>query len=700
MKNKFFSSRLYLETMRELRLPAWILTGIICVITGTADFITAYNTENWDALPSILEFAPGLWVFMYVAPLLFTALSFGFLNSRRDSDFYHSLPNTRQSLFFSRMAAVMTMTFGGIVATCLVSLIGRLVWQMPINMISYLYIILFNTVASMVIASGVALAMSITGTKLSNAVAILLIVFFPRLILYITAAFMESVAPVLVMSEMGVLFSFRYNLAFAPLGLIEMKEDIMTFWPGILYSFGLSIAYTALGLWAFVRRRSETADKAAPNRKLHRVYALALATPLALLATDLIADTSHWDNNIFSLIVVLAVLDFLIYMVYEMVTIKSFKKGFRALPALLVLFLVCGGVSVGSRTIAIAGMNRIPDEDQVKSIRVSSETDIFTSMLSSEPTYNELLQEKAMLTNRDLIDVTLKVLKKDVNAIKNGTYYGYPELAVKFYLKNGTTVTRQIDISDQIDEYRKYLLADQAYKDAASAYPSEKEIKNWAIEGFAEKDPAKEPLLPTFLEELGAMTDDERVEYFGYMGYENFANMTVSGYLKTETFSNRYSLDMHVPRTSQKYIDLCYQKNKADIDKLLKGYLDGTTQEGMGLNIAWYELSDKEMSNLTNMYYSNYEMAYSSEDKFYGKPTEYEPAEIETIKYAANILQNTELRKADISKENMVVVITISGFDTFAGEYTSYTIWAQCTEELKQMRLDLEELWKGHDIVE
>ena len=284
MKNKFFSLKLYIETMRQLRLPAWIITGIICVITATTDFIIAIDGGYGERLPSIMEFAPGLWGFMYIAPLVFTIMSFGFLNSRSDSDFYHSLPNTRQSLYISRIAAVMTMTFGGILSTCIVSLLGRLIWQLPINMMSYFYIILFSTAASMVITGGVALAMSITGTKLSNAVATLLIVYFPRCILFILAAFMENVAPVLVTSSMGMLFSFRYNLAFAPIGLLEMGEDIMTFWPGILYSIVLSVIYAALGLWAFVRRRSETADKAAPSKKLHRVYAIALARTLGAMS--------------------------------------------------------------------------------------------------------------------------------------------------------------------------------------------------------------------------------------------------------------------------------------------------------------------------------------------------------------------------------------------------------------------------------
>lgn len=691
MKNKYFSLKLYIETMRQLRLPAWIITGIICVITATTDFIIAIDGGYGERLPSIMEFAPGLWGFMYIAPLVFTIMSFGFLNSRSDSDFYHSLPNTRQSLYISRIAAVMTMTFGGILSTCIVSLLGRLIWQLPINMMSYFYIILFSTAASMVITGGVALAMSITGTKLSNAVATLLIVYFPRCILFILAAFMENVAPVLVTSSMGMLFSFRYNLAFAPIGLLEMGEDIMTFWPGILYSIVLSVIYAALGLWAFVRRRSETADKAAPSKKLHRVYAIALATPLALLATNTIVDTNNWDYDTFSLIVVLAVLDFIIYMVYEMMTIKNFKKAFKALPAFVLLFVACVGVSIGTRALAVSSMNNIPEKDQVKGIRVSDTSGIFSDMYLGTPTYNQLLQERALLTNSDLIDVTVKVLRRDVKSIKDGAHTGYSDLVVEFVLENGRTITRQINISAQMDEYKKYLLADTAYQEATSAYPSADEIKSLVVGRF-DSDELMESLLPVFLNELESMTDEERLEYFGRYRYDTFEYLSVRGYLYTEAFGDTYNLDMYVPKTTQKFMDMSYEKDKADIDKLLKGYLDGTTEKHKRLNITWYEISGKEITTLENMHYNNYEEEYYYDDKYYDESTTYAPEDIETIAYAANLLLNTNLQKADVSKDNIVVSVSISGFDYLMDEYTIDTIWIQSTEELNQLYLDLQEL--------
>lgn len=692
MKNKFFSSRLYIETMRQLRLPAWIITGIICVITATTDFIIAINGGYGNTLPSIMEFAPGLWGFMYIAPLVFTIMSFGFLNSRSDSDFYHSLPNTRQSLYISRIAAVMTMTFGGILSTCIVSLLGRLIWQLPINMVSYFYILLFSTAASMVITGGVALAMSITGTKLSNAVATLLILYFPRCILVILATFMESVAPVLVMSEMGMFFSFRYNLAFAPIGLLEMGEDIMTFWPGILYTLGLSVVYAALGLWAFVHRRSETADKAAPSKKLHRVYAIALATPLALLATNTIVDRNNWDYGTFSLIVTLAVLDFIIYMVYEMVTIKNFKRAFRALPAFVLLFVACVGVSIGTRTLAVSSMNNIPEKDQVKGIHISGSTGMFSDIYSNTPTYNELLQERALLTNSDLVDVTIKVLRRDVKSIKDGAYNGYANLVVEFVLENGRTITRQINISAQMDEYRKYLLADTAYQEATSAYPSADEIKSMGVYLF-DSDELMDSLLPVFLNELESMTDEERIEYFGSYRYDTFEYMNIQGYLNTEAFGNTYNLDMYVPKTTQKFMDMSYEKDKADIEKMLRGFVDGTTDKNKSLNITWYEISGKEVTTLDNRYYDNYEEEYYYNDKYYNESKTYAPEDIETIEYAANLLLNTNLQKADISQDNMVVSVTISGFDSLMEEYTNDTIWIHCTEELKQLYLDLQELW-------
>ena len=691
---KFFSSKLYIETMRQFRLPAWIMTGILCIITATTDFIVAINGGYGEnALPSIMEFVPALWAFMYLAPVVLTFLAFDFLNSRSHSDFYHSLPNTRQSIFLSRMAAVMTMTFGGIVLSCLVSLFGRLLWQMPINMMSYFYIILFSSVTSLVMAGGVSLAISITGTRLSNIVAILLIVYFPRLILYIIASYMESVAPVLVTSSMGVFFSFRYNFAFAGIGFIEMGDKIMSFWPGILYSMVLGIAYCALGLLAFVRRRSETADKAAPSKKLHRIYAIALATPLALLASNIVA--SFGDSYYFdiSLLTVLIVFDFIIYMVYEMITIKSFKKAFKAFPALLLLGVISIGVSFGSKGLALATMNNIPDREDIKGVYVTGSSDIFGGLYSSEPTYNELLQDNLLLKNDKLIDLTYQVLKRDVKSINDGAYNGYPQIVVKFLLNNGKTITRQIDVSAQIDQYHNALLGDEDYKKAAAAFPSSNQIKDASFYGLESKD-VKKILLPVFLEEMGQMTEVERVEYYNnYYSSDTLGTLWVNGYLGLEAFSNYYYINLNVPKTSQKIVDILYDNNLGTIQDLLPK-LNEDSYENYGIQITWYQIENNNIMYLDGIYYSNEKYTYEEEYGVYDSNSKtYAPEAIESMGYAVNLIKNIDLQKAQLTEGTMFVKVSISGYNYKTSVYDEFEIYVECTEELNQLYLDLEELW-------
>ena len=692
MKNKYFSFKLFMETMRQFRLPAWIMTGILCVITATTDFIVTINGAYADnSLPAITEFVPGLWVYMYVAPVVLTFLAFDFLNSRSHSDFYHSLPNTRQSIFLSRMAAVMAMTVGGILCSCVVSLFGRLVWSLPINMGSYGYIILFSIAASTVMAGGVSLAKAITGTKLSNIVAVLLILYFPRLVLFILASFIESVAPVLVTSSMGFWFSFRYNLAFAPIGFIEMGDKIMSYGPSIIYSLALGLAYAAFGLWAFVCRRSETADKAAPNKKLHRAYALALATPLSLVITNTIVDWNNWYFGVFSMIISLAVLNFIIYMVYEMVTIKNFKRAFSALPALLILGVVCIGLSIGAKSIARAAMNNVPEREDIKGVYISTDTTFLGNLYSITPTYNEILQDKAFITNDEFLDLTHKILKRDIKSIKDGAYTGYPQIVVKFVLKNGKTVTRQIDVTAEIDQYKTALLEDVEYKKASAAYPTNKQIKGASLNGM-DSDMLMDKLIPTFLGELVDRTDEERIDYFNsFYNSEPLGYLGVYGYLDLEAFDNHYHLNMYVPETTQKMIDIMYESDINVVKELLQGFVDGNLPDNYSMNVGWYEISNNKIKALENMYYNNY-IEYYDDSYLYEESKTYAPEKIEEIGYVSNLLLN-DLTKAELADGTVIVSISIWGSNHITGKYESREIFIQCTEELAKLCEDLQKLW-------
>lgn len=63
--------------------------------------------------------------FTVFAPVMMLYL-FSFLNKRNSSDFYHSLPNTRLSLFFSFFAAVMTWVIAASVISSLTAVAGHL----------------------------------------------------------------------------------------------------------------------------------------------------------------------------------------------------------------------------------------------------------------------------------------------------------------------------------------------------------------------------------------------------------------------------------------------------------------------------------------------------------------------------------------------------------------------------------------------
>ena len=126
--------------------------------------------------------------FCMFAPFLALTL-FSFLNKRNRSDFYHSLPHRRETIFISYSLSILTWIIGAIVLSSAVT--SLMYWigsqYIAVNYTSVL-VYLFNLIcASILVYAATLLAMTITGTSFSNVVTALLIIFLPRLIMTVFA---------------------------------------------------------------------------------------------------------------------------------------------------------------------------------------------------------------------------------------------------------------------------------------------------------------------------------------------------------------------------------------------------------------------------------------------------------------------------------------------------------------------------------
>ena len=116
MKNRIFSRKLFFEFMRQLRLPGYIFSAILCVEAVLFFISSLLNSYNYDAFGKkvyqlqsfdFLEIHPLslLAIFVFAPILVFCALNW--VNKRNSSDFYHALCEKRECVFLSAFAAAI-----------------------------------------------------------------------------------------------------------------------------------------------------------------------------------------------------------------------------------------------------------------------------------------------------------------------------------------------------------------------------------------------------------------------------------------------------------------------------------------------------------------------------------------------------------------------------------------------------------------
>ena len=122
MKKKLFSRGLYVEGLRQLKivgiifLAVLLLVGVSIPVIQYIDYLSYVARmeelgEPVNFTPDVVDFeqmCPMIFVIALIAAPIFTFMLFSPFNKRSSSDFYHSLPYTRECMFTSFSAAILS----------------------------------------------------------------------------------------------------------------------------------------------------------------------------------------------------------------------------------------------------------------------------------------------------------------------------------------------------------------------------------------------------------------------------------------------------------------------------------------------------------------------------------------------------------------------------------------------------------------
>lgn len=439
MKKRFFDVGLYLDGLRQLRIIGVMLFVILeleAILMPLGQYINILQQQRPGG--GLYAINLGVVSFMNMHPLLvlsFTVFAplmvlylFSFLNKRSSSDFYHSLPNTRISLFFSFFAAVMTWVVVACVISSMTSVAGYLLLSRycTVNFTS-VWVMLFNMLAaSLYTAAAVAIGVCLSGTTFTNLVVSLLLIFMPRVLILIFTSYLSNVLSILSPEHFIPPLDSQYNVATnLVLGLFVGGADrSLTFFTGGLYTLGVGVVYTLFAALLFRARKSETAGRSAPNRALQTVYRCLLAflvclIPIVFIVENIIYRRSPSGDDVF-LYLVLYLVAVLVYLIYELITTRKWRNLLRSLPALGILAL-CNLALIGGMVGAYNSVLSFhPATDEIEYVRL-----LGSGRTSSN--YFSLKVAQAKLDDPAILEVVANRLRIQTEQIRkrpsSGSYY-------------------------------------------------------------------------------------------------------------------------------------------------------------------------------------------------------------------------------------------------------------------------------------
>ncbi|MBR4868125.1 MAG: hypothetical protein IKU10_03125, partial [Clostridia bacterium] len=469
------------------------------------------------------------------------------------SDFYHSLPYKRETVYGSYFSAVI---FWNVITTLAVTaIVFAVVAISPFTQLHWFSVLpyLFNILtAQFTVSAAVLLAMSVTGTAFTNLLVSLMILFVPRILLTVMTAMVEAVCVVAKIGEQFVLLDPAINTAAGlPISLVSEifmgnSEYINCFENPLcgLYTLGLGMLYLLVAMVMLKRRKSETATCASPARWLQAIFRISLGT-VVLLPAVVILFLACIQNDLLNLLSWIGIFTFvflsaLFYFLYELISTRKPKNLLRAIPGFFIVLGLGIAILLGCFGLGRSILRYSPEAKDIDYITISiDDSNYFMAQASQIHLDNPRAKEIAA----DGLENTIKKVKN--NTISASHIYYDTDRAVE----NIETITLRIGFNTALGtHYRKVELAKTQYDELLGIFESNKNFKQAFYEfpdancltevsfnyGSVElTSQEKEAIYASYIEEAKALPFDDWYYYatdeeaFYYDLYDAFGSITL-----------------------------------------------------------------------------------------------------------------------------------------------------------------------------
>ncbi len=564
----------YLESIRRLSRVGLILF-VLSLVASAFVSIQYCTAQYYDNVPGMTHMFSPLIAFVYAGGVVLAMDGFSFLNKRSDSDYYHSLPISRKKLFWSVTLAALTWIAATVLGSVLLTVIVYTITRTPFVQLYALVAVPFFTIAAMLVFAACAIAMSLTGTALTGLGLTVLVFGLFRFIQFSVARGIVANTQIISWLDLPWYLTPVTNIATGQIAqlLRPMLRQTLYLPVNMIYSALLAGAELLLARVLFARRPSELAEHSARNTVFQTAFACAAVVPVVMLfASGIIT-----QRNVSIYIVISVALG--IYLIYQVIALRSVKKVLLSLPWLLVPMAV--GVAGYFGTIgAASSMQRyVPNTQDVAYVQFNG-----ASRGSESITYQQYMVSKVQFTESDIKRYAVETLRDNVATIRKSGYLNYSydvdsgyllvSQPVTFVLNNGHRFSRVLTFINQ-NTLLEYCKKNSEFCDAIRSLPPQDAV--CYIQGdnpFGGAYLDNKEILDAYYQELPT-TDFPANDSFRFYdpnssynvdGEQNYGSLTVTGYVGMTRFWDFYNIRVSMPETASAW--MTYQNNRSKGENL------------------------------------------------------------------------------------------------------------------------------------
>ena len=586
--SNLFNEKLFVEAFKQIRvvgLTAFVILGALGVFMPLLHMIE--NNESLSHYQSAQLFDtdafmwPLLALIFIVAPLMFIML-FNFLTKRSGSDFYHSLPVKRITLFTTFTTAIMAWVVMLAIIYTFILLITTSI-TLPYYVIDNITIInyIVNTIVGcLLIISTFSIGISLTGTITSNIVFSCGILIIPRLVITILS-YMTITSSNTMTTDGHLIFNFLANIPFALITCLfgfnnQALYNMLLLGEHTYYSLGLSIIYLIIGIKLFISRPSEISTKSFRSEKVFSILRFSAGFLISLFIIgytfgktpeDIADNLSYKFSSIILVIFAITVLMFALEAAHK----KSVKKGFKGiLYAPIIILTDIALIFVMYMTVQYYN-NETFNKDDIDYIYITDASDIYQSITYNDEYYYEVYSyfkemiSNVKVTDRNIVDYLVDIHNTDRSDPSN---YCHPiKITFDSPLYNETRLVYLDNL--EIKALANKLMEVDSFKERFYNYPS----VNSAIAVDCEEATIAQSneIYRTYLSELKNLTTEQLVDIALEANYkfDPIDYIYISMHVNGRMCHMQLPICSLMPETVMQYINSINKNTKNRLDNFI-----------------------------------------------------------------------------------------------------------------------------------